>query len=131
MKNFMLYSYILNLVFLIMHEIDGAYWKEWKFFGSFGESLTDRKGLSIYLYAHIPIFLILLYGLVSLDNYFGLIVSAIFSGFMIFHFFIHNSHKIMIYGRLNMRQRTGKGLNRLPYSRYIRMYNILSIQAAL
>jgi hypothetical protein len=76
-----------------MHEIDGAYWKEWKFFGKFGESLSDRKGLSIYLYAHIPILLIMFFGLISLDNYFGLIVSAILSGFMIFHFFIHQIAK--------------------------------------
>ncbi|MBN2080270.1 MAG: hypothetical protein JW838_14970 [Spirochaetes bacterium] len=89
MESILLWSYLLNLVFLILHEIDGAYWKEWRFFGDFGRSLSDATGLAVYLWAHVPIFIILLYGLVSLDSLPGRILSIIFSGFMICHFFLH------------------------------------------
>jgi hypothetical protein len=89
MERVLLWSYLLNLVFLILHEIDGAYWKEWRFFGSFGRSLSDTAGLSVYLWAHVPIFVLLLYGLVSLDALSGRIISILFSGFMICHFFLH------------------------------------------
>ncbi|TFH43179.1 MAG: hypothetical protein E4G96_01765 [Chrysiogenales bacterium] len=89
MKSILVWIYLLNVVFLILHEIDGAYWKEWRFFGTFGRSLSDRSGLSVYLYAHIPIFTVLLYGLVSLELLQGRIISLFFSGFMICHFFLH------------------------------------------
>ena len=89
MESILLWSYLLNLVFLVLHEIDGAYWREWRFFGDFGRSLSDSAGLSVYLWAHVPILIILLYGLVSLDSPAGRIISLIFSGFMICHFFLH------------------------------------------
>ncbi len=93
MERVLLWSYLLNLVFLILHEIDGAYWREWRFFGSFGRSLPDTTGLSVYLWAHVPIFMLLLFGLVSLDELSGRIISILFSGFMICHFFLHAAFK--------------------------------------
>lgn len=93
MEHVLLWSYLLNLVFLILHEIDGAYWREWRFFGSFGRSLSDTTGLSVYLWAHVPIFVLLLVGLISLDKLPGRIISILFSGFMICHFFLHAAFK--------------------------------------
>ena len=93
MEHVLLWAYLLNLVVLILHEIDGAYWREWRFFGAFGRSLSDTTGLSVYLWSHVPIFVLLLYGLVSLDALSGRIISILFSGFMICHFFLHGVFK--------------------------------------
>lgn len=94
MVNFMINEvllpvYLLNTTLLIIHEIDGAYWKEWKLFGRFGKSLDDKNGLTIYLLAHIPILVILLYGLISLNTIIGLIISLILTIFLIAHLIVH------------------------------------------
>ena len=81
--------YLLNFVFLMMHETDAAYWKEWKFFGKFAESLSDKTGLTLFILARLPICIPLLYGLIHLDKISGKIISIVFSGFLICHFFIH------------------------------------------
>ncbi len=90
MKELIFILFLLNFIFFMLHEIDGAYWKEWKFFGRFGSSLTDHAGLTLYLLFHIPIFIILFYGILSLNGPAGMIISILFSGFMIFHFIIHS-----------------------------------------
>ena len=43
--------YLLNFVFLMMHETDAAYWKEWKLFGDRGKSLSDKRGLTLFVLA--------------------------------------------------------------------------------
>ena len=81
--------YLLNFVFLMMHETDAAYWKEWKLFGERGKSLSDKQGLTLFVLARIPICIPLLYGLINIQNLAGLVISLVFSGFIIVHFVIH------------------------------------------
>ena len=85
----LVWVYLINFVFLMMHETDASYWKEWKLFGKWGESLSDKQGLSIFILARIPICIPLLYGMLYLNRQSGLIISTIFSSFLIFHFCIH------------------------------------------
>ncbi|MFQ5858756.1 MAG: DUF6713 family protein [Anaerolineae bacterium] len=89
LEDILLWAYMLNLVFLMMHETDAAYWKEWKFFGRLGASLSDKAGLTVFVLARIPICIPLLYGLVNLERRSGLVISLILSGFLIFHFVLH------------------------------------------
>jgi len=88
-KEILTWVYLINFVFLMMHETDASYWKEWRFFGKWGESLSDKQGLSIFILARIPICIPLLYGLLNLNQLSGLIISTILSSFLIFHFCIH------------------------------------------
>ncbi len=83
--------FLINFVFLMMHETDASFWKEWKYFGKFGESISDEKGLTIFILARLPFCIPLLYGLIHIDRISGKIISLIFSAFLIFHFFIHMS----------------------------------------
>ncbi|MFA9496698.1 MAG: DUF6713 family protein, partial [Candidatus Bathyarchaeota archaeon] len=48
--------YLINATLLIVHEIDSAYWEEWKLFGLPG-------GLQGFLLIHIPLIALILYGL--------------------------------------------------------------------
>ncbi|MBN1489821.1 MAG: hypothetical protein JXA69_07880 [Phycisphaerae bacterium] len=56
---FLLWIYLINTVLLILHEMDSAYWKEWDVFGLGG-------GIAGFLWMHIPIYALALYGLVLL-----------------------------------------------------------------
>ena len=85
----LIWVYLINFVFLMMHETDASYWKEWRLFGKWGKSLSDKQGLSIFILARLPICIPLLYGMLNLNHQSGLIISAILSVFLIFHFFIH------------------------------------------
>jgi hypothetical protein len=81
--------YIFNFIFVMMHEYDGAYWKEWQMFGEGGAALSDKKGLTVFNLLRIPLGIPLLYGLLNLDKTAGLIISLIFGVAMIAHFFLH------------------------------------------
>jgi len=81
--------YLINFIFLTMHETDAAYWKEWRMFGKIGASLSDKQGLTVFVLARIPFYLPLLYGLINIDRFSGLIISLIFSLFLIGHFVAH------------------------------------------
>ncbi len=83
--------YLLNFVFLMMHETEAAYWKEWKVFEKKETPLSDRRGLTIFTLARIPICIPLLYGMINIGHISGLIISFIFSGFLVIHFFLHMS----------------------------------------
>ncbi len=80
--------YLLNFVFLMMHETEAAYWKEWRVFKN---SVSDRKGLTIFTLARIPLCIPLLYGMINIGHISGLIISLIISGFLVIHFFLHLS----------------------------------------
>ena len=95
----LIWVYLINFVFLMMHETDASYWKEWRLFGKWGKSLSDKQGLSIFILARLPICIPLLYGMLNLNHQSGLIISAILSVFLIFHFFIHG---VMLLVSLNM-----------------------------
>jgi hypothetical protein len=72
MLNFLVWIYILNSVLLIVHEIDSAYWQEWKLFKLPG-------GLTFFLCLHIPLAFVVLYGLLLVYQYTvaGLIISLV------------------------------------------------------
>jgi len=76
--------YLTNAILLINHEIDSAFWKEWKLFKLPG-------GIAGFLILHFPILFLILYGLVLVfkQSFFGLIISLILSAGGIFAFCIH------------------------------------------
>ena len=84
MFGFLFWLYLFNSVVLIVHEIDSAYWKEWKLFKLPG-------GLSGFLLLHIPLVFIILYGLVLVrEEVFGGLITSLLLGFGgIFAFSIH------------------------------------------
>jgi hypothetical protein len=75
---------MINSIFLIVHEIDSAYWKEWELFGIPG-------GINVFLLLHFPMLFVILYGLVLLlsFSFAGLVISLIVSAGGIFAFYIH------------------------------------------
>ena len=86
MLNWLLILYLINATLLIVHEIDSAYWQEWKLFRLPG-------GPALFLCLHIPLVLIVLLGLVLLvwGAYAGLVISGILGLAGIFAFTIHMS----------------------------------------
>jgi len=53
--------YMTNLVLLINHEIDAAYWQEWKL-------VSAPIGISGFVALHFPLLYIFMYGLVLVEN---------------------------------------------------------------
>jgi hypothetical protein len=84
MTDILLWLYLLNAILLINHEIDSAYWKEWKLFNLPG-------GITGFLLLHFPLLFIVLYGLLLLskNSPAGLIFSFILCLAGIFAFVIH------------------------------------------
>jgi hypothetical protein len=85
LENLLLIIFTINIVFLILHEMDAIYWKEWKIFGISNDEI-GRKG---FILAHIPIFILLLFGLVYSETTYGHVISIILSGFLLIHFVLH------------------------------------------
>ena len=84
MQDFLVWVYILNAALLIVHEIDSAYWQEWKLFKLPG-------GLTFFLCLHIPLAIVILYGLLLVYQgaLAGLIISLILGLAGVFAFSIH------------------------------------------
>jgi hypothetical protein len=84
MYDFLFWIYLVNAVFLINHEIDSAFWKEWELFRLPG-------GVTGFLILHFPILLFVLYGLVLVNKrtFAGLIFSMVLAFGGIFAFAIH------------------------------------------
>lgn len=76
--------YLTNSVLLINHEIDSAYWKEWKLFRLPG-------GISGFLILHFPLLFLVLYGMILVyeQTYTGMIFSLALGMAGIFAFIIH------------------------------------------
>ena len=76
--------YIANSVLLIVHEIDSAYWQEWKLFKLPG-------GIGFFLVLHLPLIFLILWGLVQLQQNTpaGYAISLILAAAGIFAFTIH------------------------------------------
>jgi hypothetical protein len=81
--------YLINATILINHEIDSAYWQEWKLINP-----NDKDGIKGFLIIHFPLLFIILLGLVLVyDNKFsGMIISLILSACGLFAFFFHFYH---------------------------------------
>jgi len=76
--------YFANFIFLIIHEMDSAYWEEWKLFKLPG-------GITVFLMIHFPLFSFFMYGLIQVheNTAVGLIFSLILSFSGLFAFCIH------------------------------------------
>ena len=92
MIEFVFWLYLLNATLVIVHEIDSAYWEEWKLFHL-------PSGEAGFLLLHIPLLMTVLYGLVLIERFVqaGLILSIALSlcglfAFSIHTFFIHRGH---------------------------------------
>lgn len=83
------WTYLINAVILINHEIDSAYWQEWKLINP-----NDKNGINGFLILHLPMIFAILLGLVLVyeDKFAGLIISLILSAGGLFAFFFHFYH---------------------------------------
>lgn len=81
--------YLLNAVLLIDHEIDSAYWQEWKLF-----KIPEQYGISSFLILHLPLLLLILWGLILIrdGSTWGLILSIVLSAGGLFAFVFHYYH---------------------------------------
>jgi len=81
--------YLFNSVILINHEIDSAYWQEWKLFSS--DEKVDIKG---FLIVHFPLLFAVLFGLILVDKELiaGYVISLLVAAGGIFAFFFHFYH---------------------------------------
>jgi len=84
MQSLLFFVYVINAVLLINHEIDSAYWQEWKLFHLPG-------GESGFLLIHFPLLFVVLYGLLKVRQAdpVGLLFSFLLAGGGFFAFFIH------------------------------------------
>jgi hypothetical protein len=84
MLSLLTWIYLINATLLILHEIDSAYWEEWKLFKLPG-------GLQGFLIIHVPLIALILYGLleVNVNTSLGYIFSMIIGLGGIFAFSIH------------------------------------------
>ena len=76
--------YFANFILLIIHEIDSAYWEEWKLFNLPG-------GIRGFLAVHVPLLSFFMYGLIQVHEGTGagLIFSIVLSLSGLFAFTIH------------------------------------------
>lgn len=78
--------YIVNFILLSLHEMDAIHWREWELLlGIYNPAV----GLPVFILAHIPLYGLLLFGLLRLDSLFGRRLSLVFSGLLIVHFAAH------------------------------------------
>jgi hypothetical protein len=84
MADTLFWLYFVNSIFLINHEIDSAYWKEWDLFGLPG-------GIRGFLIVHFPLLFVVLLGLILVyqQSLAGLVFSLILCFFGVFAFTIH------------------------------------------
>ena len=97
--------YMANAVILLVHEIDSAYWQEWKLLNP-----DDKNGINGFLILHIPMVFLILLGLVYVyeDKFVGLIISLILSAGGLFAYFFHFYH--LRKGRLEFNTVISKGI---------------------
>ena len=69
-----LWTYLIQSTLLICHEIESAYWEEWKLFRLPG-------GISFFIILHLPVVFLVLLGvkLIGDKNYYGVVI-ALFVG---------------------------------------------------
>jgi hypothetical protein len=58
-RRILIYLYALEFGLFVTHEVDSAYWQEWKLFGLPG-------GAGVFALIHLPIVLLFLFGLAEL-----------------------------------------------------------------
>jgi uncharacterized membrane protein len=88
-SHLLFWIYLINAMILIIHEIDSAYWQEWKLINP-----NDKNGINGFLILHFPVIFIILIGLVLVyeQKPAGIIFSLILSAGGLFAFFFHFYH---------------------------------------
>jgi uncharacterized membrane protein len=88
-ENLLFWIYLTNAVILIVHEIDSAYWQEWKLLDP-----EAKNGINGFLVLHFPMIFVILLGLVYVyeNRFAGLIISLILAAGGLFAFFFHMVH---------------------------------------
>ncbi len=83
------WTYLMNAIVLINHEIDSAYWQEWKLINE-----NDKNGIKGFLWLHFPMLFVILLGLILVyeNRISGYIISFVLSSGGIFAFFFHFYH---------------------------------------
>ncbi len=79
---------ILNVLFFIVHEYDALKMGEWKMF-TFLKGFSGKNQYLIFLYAHIPIFIFLIYYVISVLNLENVFMYVIVNSFSILHLILH------------------------------------------
>jgi hypothetical protein len=99
------WTYLINAVILINHEIDSAYWQEWKLINP-----DEKNGINGFLIMHLPMLFIVLLGLVFVyeDKLPGMFISFFLSAGGIFAFFFHYYH--LRKGRPEFNTKISKGM---------------------
>ena len=84
MAELLFWIYLINALFLTIHEIESAYWQEWDLFHLKG-------GLTGFLVFHFPVLFVFLYGLILVyqQTIEGYIISLLLSSAGLFAFSIH------------------------------------------
>jgi hypothetical protein len=89
----LVWIYIVKSALPIVHEVDSAYWQEWKLFKLPG-------GLTLFLCLHVPLIIVVLYGLLLISEgaLAGLIISLIvalagIAAFVLHMLFIRRGHQ--------------------------------------
>lgn len=88
---------VVNTSLLIVHEIDAAYWKEWRMFRTLAdnritawlEALSDEQGIGLFTAAHFPLLVGVLYGLTLTGRGGGVLFSLGMGLFLVIHFLMH------------------------------------------
>lgn len=103
--NLLFWVYLVNSVLLITHEIDSAYWQEWKLLNP-----KFEKGIHVFLILHIPLLFAVLLGLVLVYeyNFAGYIISLALSCSGLFAFVFHTYH--LLKGRQEFNTALSKGI---------------------
>lgn len=85
MEKILFWIYLINAILIINHEIESAYWKEWKLFKLPGE-------ITGFVLLHFPVLFIILYGLILVyeGTLAGYILSVLLGFGGIFAFSIHS-----------------------------------------
>ena len=78
--------YLTNLIFIIIHEMDSAYWKEWEMMGK-----LSKLNISGFLILHFPLLIISFIGAINIYkvNNSGLLISILLALAGLFAFFFH------------------------------------------
>ena len=88
MKTLIIINSIMNVLFIIMHELEACSLGEWKMF-KFLRIFKDRTQYLIFLYVHIPLILFTVYYLWIVFNFNHFILWIIWNSLMIIHAVIH------------------------------------------
>jgi len=88
MKDLIVLFSALSVTLILVHEYDAFHHSEWKMFG-FLRNFPTRTQYLIFLYAHIPITLFLLYYLWTVISFNNFLIWVVLNIFLILHFVIH------------------------------------------